>query len=174
MAYGTVADKPCTLSSEALQGLIQFLEGMPAQLEGVLAGLSEIQLRHKPGPEADAFSLAEQVHHLRDIEVEGYSRRLRRMLAEETPFLPDIDGTRLAVERAYNQNPLAPAFDEFAAARRANIELLRRLTPADLSRSGEMEGLGRITLAQLLVMWRNHDAVHRAELQELLATVKGL
>lgn len=173
MPYDTVADKPCTLSFEALQGLIEFLEGMPAHLEGVLAGLSEAQLRHKPGTEADAFSLAQHVHHLRDIEVEGYSRRLRRMLAEENPALPDIDGTRLAVEGAYNQKPLSPALDDFVAARRANVELLRRLTPADLSRSGEMEGVGRITLAQLLEMWRNHDAAHRVELQELLTVVQS-
>jgi hypothetical protein len=172
--YETVADKPCTLSPEGLQGLIEFLERMPAHLESLLVRLSESQLRHKPGPEADAFSLVEQVHHLRDIEVEGYSHRLRRMLAEDNPVLPDIDGTRLAVERAYNQKPLAPAFDEFVAARRANIELLRRLSPADLSRTGKMEGVGSITLAQLLEMWRNHDSAHRAELQELLAVVKRL
>ena len=172
--YDTVADKPCTLSPEALKGLIEFLKGMPAHLESVLAGRSEKQLRHKSGPEASAFSLVEQVHHLRDIEVEGYSRRLQRLLEEDNPVLPDIDGTRLAVERAYNQKPLAPALDEFVAVRRANVELLRRLTPADLTRVGEMEGVGQITLAQLLEMWRNHDSVHRAELHELLAVVKGL
>ena len=111
--------------------------------------------------------MVENLLHLRDIEIEGYSKRLRRILAEDTPALPDIDGTRLAIERHYNEQPVAPALAEFSAARRENVALLRAVTPADLARKAEMEKVGRITLAQLVQMWREHDAGHRAELAEL-------
>ena len=40
--------------------------------------------------------MLEHVCHLRDIEVEGYAPRLKRILSEDGPFLPDIDGRRLA------------------------------------------------------------------------------
>src|SRR5262245_8122269 len=49
----------------------------------------------------DAFSLHEQVWHLRDIEVDGYARRFRAVATQDDPFLPDLDGARLAIERDY-------------------------------------------------------------------------
>ena len=152
------------LNSE-LQAAIEFLNGTPDRLEGLVGGLSEAQLCHKPQPEA--FSIKENILHLRDIEVEGYARRLRRILSEDTPLLPDIDGTQLARDRCYNEKPVAPALREFTASRRGNVALLRSITESDLARPAEMEGVGRIILARLLHLWREHDAGHLTELEEL-------
>ena len=165
MKYGTLEETPCIQSAEELQVAIELLVDIPARVEALLAGLDEVQLRYKPKPEV--FSMVENLLHLRDIEIEGYSKRLRRILAEDTPALPDIDGTRLAIERRYNEQPVAPALAGFSAARRENVALLRTVTPADLARKAELEKAGRITLAQLVQMWREHDAGHRAELAEL-------
>jgi hypothetical protein len=129
-----------------------------------------MQLRFKP--DAQTFSCVENVWHLRDIEIEGYARRLRRTLEEDHPTLPDLDGTRMAIERWYNEQPVATALAEFAAARRANVERLRSVTLMQLARTAMMETVGEVTLAQILQMWREHDAGHRrdfAELRRLLA-----
>ncbi len=166
MKYGTLEETPCIQSAEELRAAIEVLAEMPARTKALLAGLDEVQLRYKPKPEI--FSMVENLLHLRDIEIEGYSKRLRRILAEDTPALPDIDGTRLAIERRYNEQPVAPALAEFSATRRENVELLGTVTPADLMRTGELETVGRITLAQLVQMWREHDAGHRAELRREL------
>jgi hypothetical protein len=173
MNYAAVDPAAPPLTAEEFHAPADFLEGTPAWVESALAGLTDEQLRWKPRPDPEAFSAVENVCHLRDIEVEGYSQRLRRSLQEDHPFLPDIDGTRLAVERAYNQQPVGPALAEFAAARRENVALLRRLTRADLGRTAEMEGKGCVTLQQLIEMWRNHDAGHRAELEELLRLLRS-
>ena len=173
MKYATQELTCETLSAEEFEAAIQFLGSTPVWLESHLRGLTDSQLRLKPGPEPDAFSFAEHVHHLRDIEIEGYSQRLRRILAEESPSLPDIDGTRLAIDRVYNRQPVAPALMEFTAARRKNVVLLRQLSPEQLTREAGLEGTGRVTLARLVRMWREHDVVHRAELQELLKFVEG-
>ncbi len=125
MKYGTLEETPCIQSAEELQVAIELLVDIPARVEALLAGLDEVQLRYKPKPEV--FSMVENLLHLRDIEIEGYSKRLRRILAA----------------------------------------LLRTVTPTELMRTGELETVGRITLAQLVQMWREHDAGHRAELAEL-------
>ncbi len=54
------------------------------------------------------------------------------------------------------------------------MALLRRITGADLERVAEMEKVGRITLAQLVQMWREHDIGHRKELEELRRLVEAL
>src|SRR5262245_47306475 len=155
------------MSVDDLAALVAELERMPDRISTLLQGLTDAQLRGKPSPAPEDFSFVEHVHHLRDIEVKGYSQRLRRTLAEVVPKLPDIDGTRLAVEQAYNQRPIAPALDDFVAARRENLELLRRVTTEELERTADLESTGIVTLAQLLVLWRRHDAVHVSEMTEL-------
>jgi hypothetical protein len=169
MSYGTLADTPCVPSLEEAREAAEFLAGMPAHVESALAGLSEEQIRFKPDPRT--FSVAENIHHLRDIEIEGYTRRLQLILAGDPPKLPDLDGGRLAIERRYNAQPAWPALAEFAAARQANVERLRGLQASDLERAAEMAGVGRITLAQLVQMWREHDAGHRRDFAELLRVV---
>ena len=149
---------------------IAALDPMPQALQQRLAGLTDAQLRFKPGP--GVFSVLEGIWHLRDIEVEGYSVRLSRLLAEEQPELPDIDGSRLALERRYNQQPLLPALDGFIRARHTNLELLRGISEAQLGRHGHLDTVGRITLGRLLELWIEHDRGHIKELDELLAVLR--
>lgn len=153
-----------------LEDAVAELSLMPAALERRLAGLSDGQLRFKPGP--DRFSLLENVCHLRDIEMEGYSMRLRRLLAEHRPVLSDIDGSRLARERCYNEQPLKPALEVLLAARRENLSLLADISEAALDRSGQLETVGDITLGKLLELWVDHDRGHIQELDELLKVLR--
>ncbi len=153
-----------------LTALIAALEPMPEALQRRLTGLTDAQLRLKPAP--GVFSVLEGVWHLRDIEVEGYSLRLRRLLREEQPRLPDLDGSRLALERRYNQQPLLPALNSFITARRGNLELLRTVDEAQLGRHGHLDSVGHITLGRLLELWAEHDRGHIKELDELLPVLQ--
>ena len=74
------------------------LGAMPAKLKEIAAALPQAAWRSKPA--AGGFSLVEHVCHLRDIDGDGYRVRLERMLTEQCPCLPDIDGDALARERA--------------------------------------------------------------------------
>src|SRR5690242_11509510 len=103
-----------------IEDAVAALQSMPAALERRLAGLGDTQLRFKPG--ADSFSVLESICHLRDIEVEGYARRLRFMLEMENPVLPDLDGSVLARERRYDLQPFEPALETFLIARRGNVQ----------------------------------------------------
>jgi hypothetical protein len=145
--------------------VIDRLAAMPQTVREIVSGRSAEQLSYKPSP--DLFSLRENVLHLRDIDVEGYEQRIARVLAEENPFLPDVDGARLARERDYNAQPLAPALEAFAASRARSIARLRAASESDLERTAEMEGVGRVTLRELLQRWLEHDAGHVAEMEAL-------
>ena len=144
---------------------------LPDALVQRTQGLDEARLRFKP--DSGVFSVLESVCHLRDIEVEGYARRLELLLEEDMPLLPDLDGTALARARRYQQQVFVTALQDFTAARQANLETLRRLAPVDLERRGEYADLGVVTLDLVLDMWVAHDREHLHELDQLLSVLKN-
>jgi hypothetical protein len=154
-----------------LEDALASLAAMPDALQRRLAGLTDAELRFKPGMET--FSVLENVWHLRDIEVEGYARRLALLLNEEKPLLPDLDGSALARERCYNSQPLQPALKAFLASRRASLGILADVSPAQLERRGTFENVGEVSLARLLELWVKHDQGHLQELDELLPILRG-
>ncbi len=150
---------------EDLQNLIDALTQTPETVAGLVKDLSGTDLRVKNSPEE--FSVVENVCHLRDIEIEGYSARISRILRENNPLLPDIDGSRLAVEREYHSQNLSEALQAFAYARKQNTQTLRGLVAEQLDREGTMEGVGSVTIRGLLLMMRDHDADHVRELSSI-------
>ncbi len=95
------------MSDEAQNGnvtdfaaLLAFLDETPNQLANSTSGLSNQELRFQNSPEE--FSVLENICHLRDLELQGYTPRIRRILAEADPALADFDGARVAAESNYN------------------------------------------------------------------------
>jgi hypothetical protein len=115
----------------------------------------------------DEFSILENVCHLRDIEIEGYSIRIDRILKEYNPFLSDLDGSRLAIERDYNRQSLNEAITSFTAARKQNLAVLNAATEEQFAREGELEGVGNVSLAKLVEMMCDHDEGHIEDMQRL-------
>jgi hypothetical protein len=142
----------------------------PGQAEGLVRGLSEEQLSFKPAPAA--FSIRENVLHLRDIDIEGYAKRIRLLLDEPHPSLPDVDGGKLARERNYNAQPVPPALDDLRVSRAASMQRLRDCSAQDLERKAEMQGAGTIDLRRLLELWMQHDAGHIADIAELRRAIE--
>ncbi len=149
-----------------LESVAVRLQLFPSVVRRLIASLDEDVLRWKSS-EAE-FSIAENICHLRDIEREGYTLRLRRLLEEVQPSLPDIDGARLARERGYNSQPVPSALEDFAAERMANVALILGLQSDQLGRSGFLETVGTITVEQLLAIVLDHDREHLQLIQGLL------
>jgi hypothetical protein len=142
--------------------LLARLEAMPGFLTEKLGALpAEEAVR--PGPD-ETFSPVEQCWHLADLEAEGFGARVRLLLGEEQPFLPDFDGGRLARERNYRARSLAEGLRSFRVARQGNLALLRTLPDVSWSRSGVQEGVGKVTLADVVRLIGDHDASHKAEI----------
>ena len=154
------------MTPEELEKTALRLQQFPSILRRTVAGLGENVLRSKAS-EAE-FSVAENICHLRDIEREGYSVRLRRLLDEEQPLLPDIDGARLAQERGYNSQPMPSALEDFAAERMRNVGIILGLRAEQLNRSGVLQTVGEITVERLLAIMEEHDREHLQLIEELL------
>lgn len=159
------------MNREELDELIISLEQTPAKVSLLLDQISPQEQRIK---DADEFSALENICHLRDIEIEGYTQRILRILQEDIPSLADIDGGRLALERDYNNQDASKALEAFTTARKRNVERLLKLSPEQLAREGHVEGVGVISLGSLLEMMSEHDQGHLTDLKRVAQRVAKL
>ena len=145
--------------------LLEFLHETPNKLTRLTDGLmlAELCLKHSQAE----FSALENLCHLRDLELQGYTPRISRMLDERDPALADFDGARVAAEGNYNSQQPDLALETFQTARRENLEKLSSLTEEQLAREATLEGVGRITLRRLAEMMREHDEGHLEDLRVL-------
>ncbi|HKX59253.1 MAG TPA: DinB family protein [Steroidobacteraceae bacterium] len=123
------------------------------------------------GVPSEALTAIEQLCHVRDIEIEGYQRRIERTLAERNPFLPSMDTDALARDRRYAIADPGEVLTSFREARRRTVAIVERLTPGQLERPADFEGYGPVTLRALIHYLCSHDQQHLAGLQWLLGKV---
>ena len=154
------------LNREDRQALVGRLAGMPDFLEVTFGQLDRAEAL-ECGPNGEP-SPVEQCWHLADLEREGYAVRIRRLLDEVDPMLPDFDGTRIAKERNYRTRPLSTAIVAFREARAANLAELRRAEAGDWLRAGVQEGVGPVALCDIPAMMDQHDEAHRSEIEAWL------
>jgi hypothetical protein len=155
---------PPTLEPGWIESL-EFLDQTPDKVAKSIEGLSDAELRRRGSD--GRFSALENVCHLRDLEIEGYSLRIDRILNETNPLLSDFDGARVAVERNYHEQVPEAALEAFRSSRRRNVEKLRSLTSQQLQRMGTLEGVGSVTLERLAEMMREHDEGHIEDMRLL-------
>ena len=155
-----------------LAGLLKCLQETPKTLTALIDGLSDSELHWRNSD--NEFSALENVCHLRDIEAEGYATRIDRILDETNPFLADIDGSRLAVERSYNDQDPNLALRAFVVARTQNLEKLSGMNLDEFDREGTLEGVGPVTLKRLSEMMREHDEGHVEDLRVLSQKLQRL
>jgi hypothetical protein len=150
------------LSQTERADLLRTLEDMPPFLERALQALTAEQVRQQ-GPNG-AFSPVEQVWHLADLEREGFACRIERLLGERDPQLPDFDGAAVAAARQYRSLSLAAGLATFRQARQRNLARLQAIEAADWTRSGQQQGVGKVSLCDMPSFMAQHDAAHRAEI----------
>ena len=153
------------MTAQDIESIVAYLAETPEEIERLIKGLGDEERQWRP-PGVE-FSVVENVCHLLDIEREGYAVRINRLLKEDGPVLQDIDGSKLARERAYNSRNLLVACEGFRNARQENVRILRSLGSDQFERAGVLETVGPITLRSLVRMMREHDEAHRKDIQEL-------
>ena len=140
------------------------LSGTPAILTRVAAQVPAELVRVRSGP----FALVEHVWHMADLERE-FAERIRRLLGEADPFLPDFDGERVAKERQYLTLDLAAGLTAFASAREETLRFLGAVASEAWARCGRQEGVGAVSLAEMPGRIVDHDRAHLNEIADLLA-----
>jgi transcriptional regulator with XRE-family HTH domain len=157
--------------AEDFAGRIAALAAMPSKLKDIVAMIPRDAWTRRPGN--GGFSLVEHVCHLRDIDEDGYRERVGRILTEERPSLPDIDGDALASERDYQSQDLEAALSAFAAARWQISARLAKLTPEERRRTGLMAAIREITIDGVVGAMMAHDSEHLDQLSELRGLLAG-
>jgi len=160
-----MGDEERNLDGADFAALLDFLHETPNRLARLTQGLLVPELCLKNSE--DEFSALENLCHLRDLELQGYTRRIKRLLDESDPALADFDGARVAAESNYHNQQADLALQTFKKARRENVRTLRSLTEEQLERAGTLEGVGKITLRRLAEMMREHDEGHIEDLRVL-------
>ena len=151
--------------------LSELIDAYGAATDAILAAAHDANAdrldRHVEG----GWSARQVLHHLADSETNSYLR-LRRLLAE-TPItlIQGYDEAAWAECDAlgYRELPVAHAVAVLAAVRTASLDVLRRLTSADVERVGTHTETGPYSLGDWLAIYIRHPLEHRDQLVEALS-----
>ncbi|MBX3352415.1 MAG: DinB family protein [Phycisphaeraceae bacterium] len=124
----------------------RFERGGPA-LRAAIQGLTEDDLRAKPGP--GAWSIRELVIHLLDSDLVAHDR-MRRIAAMEKPLLIGYDENAYVAKQPYDALDLDLVCEVFECSRRLMAQHLRALPDAAFAREGVHNERGIVTLLELL------------------------
>jgi hypothetical protein len=151
---------------------------MPDRLERVFRLIPTAYLNWTPdsweGIPGELFSAIGQACHLRDIEIDGYHLRIKRVLAEEHPSLVSLDGYELAKQRHYEAANPAEVIAAFRQARETTLELIKTISDGQLNRPATFGEFGRITLKGMIHFLCSHDQRHLASVHWLLGKIESL
>lgn len=141
------------------------LQATPALLKAALKGIPKKLLLSRPAP--GKWSLLEIVCHLRDMEREAYLGRYRRILSEDKPLLPDLDGDEINLERNYRGQKLSAVLADWSKARKESLKVLEGVRGDQWLRYGTHETAGRLSMEDFL---RRHaignDVAHLGQIED--------
>jgi hypothetical protein len=153
------------------------LRHFPQQLQDFFALVPHTHVQWIPatweGMPSETFSALEQICHVRDIEIDGYHHRFRRLLTEQNPFLESIDGYALVSRRRYAEADPVAVFAAIRTARERTLALLEGLDENQLKRGGIYEEYGQVTVKSMMHILCSHDQQHLAGMQWLLARIES-
>jgi hypothetical protein len=151
-----------------LEKSIELLERTPTVIEALLEGLSDEWLHCDEGE--NTWSPYVVTAHLIHTEKTNWIPRMEVILSsEEDKSFPPFD--RFGQLTNSNGESLTQLISEFKTIRKRSIEILKskKLTPADLHKTGIHPQLGQVTLGQLLASWTVHDMTHISQIIRVMA-----
>jgi FMN phosphatase YigB (HAD superfamily) len=154
------------ISFQTPQALLANLRSNPAAIATLVSSLSLDGWRRQPAPAE--WCLTEIICHLRDVEREVNLPRIRKLLAEENPFLAGEVTDRWVEERHCAEQDGHQALADFITARKEALDLLNGLQ-AEWSRTARHAIFGPTTLLELIGFVTGHD---RAHVQQIWKTMQ--
>jgi hypothetical protein len=136
----------------------------PKALTRRVDGVSRRRLTKPPKP--GKWSVRDILAHLADVEM-LWGFRMRIVLGQNEAPLIGMDQDVWA--RRYRRVDPRGALATFVALRRANLELLDGLRPADYRRWGQHSQFGRLTIARMAALLAGHDINHSRQVEAILS-----
>jgi uncharacterized damage-inducible protein DinB len=147
---------------------LAIMAATPDLLGQGIAGLTPEQLVQPEAP--GKWSIRHVLQHLADSEVVcGW--RIRLVLAHDRPTVTGYDQDLWAARLAYDDVDPQQGLRDFAAARDANLRLLRRVPPARLENVGVHTERGEESVAHMMRLYAGHDLLHIRQIERIRAAV---
>lgn len=158
-----VTDPNQILLAEQLH-ITEALKSIPGRVAREVEGLSEEQLRFRPGE--GEWSIKEVCGHLRDF-AEIDDRRLHQMATQERPLLPGYDQEELVREHNHQEADIGRILEELSAHRLSTVRLLSELVHANWARQGRHAEIGILSIRQMTERLIAHEEMHLEHIRSL-------
>lgn len=142
----------------------------PQKLARLLKGVPKAKLRKRPAP--GKWSIHEIMTHMSDTEV-AYAFRVRLTLGAPGVSLVAYDQDVWVAACHYDKRDTATAIDQFSALRKANIALLKAITPEQWKHAGLHTERGEESVEMAVSMMAGHDVNHLAQIERILKPTKS-
>ncbi len=141
------------------------LERTPSVLRAMLGDMPDAVVN---APGGEGWSPRDVVAHLLSIHYAANVQRVRWMLDNDDPAIPDVDEHATLETSGMRTWPLDRLLDEYAAARAEAMVMLRAVTPQQLARTGRHAIAGTITIGDVMHHVAYHDLLHVGQITQLL------
>lgn len=127
---------------------------------------SELTDSQLDASDSGGWSARQVIHHVADSEAQSYAR-LRRLIAEPGTQIQGYDEASWGENKTlgYKDLPIAQSLDVFKAVRASSLEIIKRLTPAQLDNSGTHSESGEYTIKTWLETYISHPLEHAAQIR---------
>jgi DinB family protein len=134
-------------------------------LRALVDGVDDDRLRRRPAP--GEWAIIEVVSHLADTEERALTR-VRRMLAEDSPFLEPFDQEALAEQREYLDLDLQGELARLEELRRQHVAELVALDGSGWERTGRHGAHGEMSVELYETHVAAEEVDHLAQIARLL------
>ncbi len=136
------------------------------RLARLIAGVPRLKLRRQPEP--GKWSIAEIVAHLADTEVVvGY--RIRAILGAPGTEIQAFDQDKWAQSMNYGKSDARKSVEHFSAFRKANLDLLKSLSPAQWKYHGMHAERGEESIETIARLSAGHDMNHLKQIEKIVS-----
>ena len=144
----------CSAYEESTKAFLEIVSGLTT---------ADLDLR-----KSDGWSARQVIHHVADSEAQSYAR-LRRLLAEpEGSIIHGYDEGAWAECKAlgYEDLPIENSLAVFKSVRAASLDVLNRITEADLEKFGMHTESGKYTLSTWIKTYSKHPVDHGQQITQ--------
>jgi hypothetical protein len=158
-------DAPAPLTPTQIASLLRS-SGSAIEAEVRAAPPGVLSWHPRPG----AWCVKEVLGHIIEADRRGFSGRVRELLEPDGRELVGWDQEEIARARHDCDRDAGELLPEFLSLRQPGLQLVQRLTPADLSRSGRHPKVGDLSVGDVVNEWVHHDRNH---LKQILSNVQA-
>ena len=148
------------------RSVVGALATAPRAIRRAVGRASSRRLARRPAPRE--WAVTEVLGHLLDAEV-ALAFRIRKLAAEPGGVIVAWDQEKWTDGLRHRRGDARTLLDAYTALRSANVEQVRRLTPAQRAAAGRHPEYGRLRVREMLEHWAEHDLNHLAQIRATLA-----